>query len=399
MRKLNVLRTVLLGFGLLSISLAWSVYNCFMPEILSNYISSAAVIGFLMTIDNYLGLFIQPAVGVLSDRTRTPFGRRMPFLMVGMPLTAVFLLLLSTYINLYVIIISMIFTNLFMSIFRSPLISLMPDITYTENRSMANSILNVMGGFGALSAFFVGSLLWNRNNSYPFIFAAVVMIGAFFIIFKFIKEKEETTHCEKSEEENQSGFITVLRSSNNKNLLLLSGAIFCWFTAYSSVETFFSLYGERYLHIKISDAALSFAFISLSFLLFSIPAGVLGTKFGKKKTILAGISGTIIYFIAAYFLTDINFIRILFVLIGMSWAMININAYPFITDMAPEGQTGTYTGIYYMLTSAAAITAPPLLGAVIDASGYRYMFAFPAFFSVLAFVLIYKVNNSMDKKI
>ncbi|MFT8315412.1 MAG: MFS transporter [Clostridium sp.] len=89
MKKLNYKKTFLLGFGFFAVSITWSVYNAFMPKLLSNFIASSALIGFIMTIDNYLALFIQPAVGMYSDRINTRFGKRMPFLMLGMPLAAI----------------------------------------------------------------------------------------------------------------------------------------------------------------------------------------------------------------------------------------------------------------------------------------------------------------------
>lgn len=146
-----------------------------MPKLLSNFIVSSALIGFIMTIDNYLALFIQPAVGMYSDRINTRFGKRMPFLMLGMPLAAIFVTLIPNNTNLKTMIIFLVLMNLSMSIFRSPVVALMPDITYEENRSKANSIINFMGGIGSLVAYFVGSLLWDKNPAHPFYLAAVLI--------------------------------------------------------------------------------------------------------------------------------------------------------------------------------------------------------------------------------
>lgn len=109
-----------------------------MPKLLSNFITSSALIGFIMTIDNYLALFIQPAVGMYNDRINTRFGKRMPFLMVGMPLAAIFAAMLPNNRGFISILVFLILMNLSMSIFRSPVIALMPDITHKQNRSKAN---------------------------------------------------------------------------------------------------------------------------------------------------------------------------------------------------------------------------------------------------------------------
>lgn len=147
----------LLGFGFFAVSITWSVYNSFMPILLSRFTKNALLIGFIMTIDNYLALFIQPAVGTLSDHIDTKIGRRMPFLLIGMPIASIFLFLIPSYSGFISLIVFLICMNLAMSIFRSPVISLMPDLTPKELRSKSNSIINIMGGIGAIMAY-----LWVR---------------------------------------------------------------------------------------------------------------------------------------------------------------------------------------------------------------------------------------------
>jgi Na+/melibiose symporter-like transporter len=398
MKKLNVPKTLLLGFGFFSISITWSVYNSFMPVILSNFIKKASVIGMIMTIDNWFGLFIQPTVGMLSDKVNTRFGRRMPFIMVGMPLAIIFIILLSMSTSLKTIIIFLVLTNLSMSIFRSPVIALMPDITYTEHRSMANSIINFMGGVGSVIAYFIGSKLWDKDPRYPFFLAAALMTMSLIILLTFFNEKRDVLFYETSEETEKRNFIESFRNTKNKrNVIFLLCAILFWFIGYNGIETFFTLYGKNYLKISASAGALSFTFISLSFLIFAVPAGIIGTKLGKGKTIKIGIIGLIICFIIAYFLKDINIIRIVFVIAGINWALININSYPFVTDMAPKGETGAYTGFYYFFSSAAAILSPPMLGGIIDTIGYRYMFGFAALFFILAFISISQVKYIQEE--
>lgn len=391
MNKLNYKKTFLLGFGFFAISVMWSVYNSFMPKILSNYIGSTAIIGFIMTIDNYFALFIQPTVGSISDRINTRFGKRMPFIMVGMPLAFIFIILLANYTNLRTLILFLVLTNLSMSIFRSPVISLMPDITHKENRSKSNGIINFMGGIGAVIAYFIGSKLWDMNEKYPFYLSAVLMLVSFIVLFIFIKEKRDVIEYEKGEE--KVGIFKGLSATlKNKNVLNLLLAICSWFIAYQGIEAFFTLYGVKYLGLQTSAASFSFTFISLSFLIFAIPAGIVGTKFGKKKTISFGVFGLMLSFLVIAFLKDIRQIRGMFVICGFFWAMININSYPFVTDMAPKGQTGIFTGMYYFFSSIAAIVSPPLLGLVIELIGYKYMFFYGTLFLVLAIVFIQKID-------
>jgi len=389
----NFRKVLLLGFGFFAISLTWSVYNAFMPKILSDYIGSSALIGFIMTFDNYFALFLQPAVGMYSDRLNSRFGRRMPFIMIGMPLAALFTFLIPFHQSLIILIFFIVCMNLSMSVFRSPVIALMPDLTRTEHRSKANSVINFMGGIGALIAFFIGSILWDYNEGFPFYLAGFLILISFVILFSFIKEKRDVINYEVSEE--KIDFKVGLRSAiKNKNALFLLLAILSWFIGFNGIETFFTRYGEEYLNIKVSAASFSFAFISLAFLIFAIPAGFIGTKIGKKRSIVIGIIGIIFGFIVLFFLKDILFIRFVFLLMGCFWALVNINSYPFLAEMAPVGFIGTYTGLYYLFASIANIVSPPLLGAILDFIGFKYMFLYGTFFIIVSLFMILKVRDN-----
>ena len=147
-----------------------------------------------------------------------------------------------------------------------------------------------------------------------------------------------------------------------------------------------------YLGIDVSAAAFSFTFISLSFLVFAIPAGIIGTKIGKKKTITIGLIGAMSIFFILIFVRDILIIRILFIVLGVAWSMININSYPFVAQMSPLGYLGTFTGMYYLFSSIANIVSPPLLGLLFDLIGYNCMFVYGLFFMLIAFLFMRKVK-------
>lgn len=395
--KLDYKKTFILGFGFFAISITWSVYNAFMPLLLGNYLKSAALIGFIMTIDNYLALFIQPAVGFYSDKINTKFGRRMPFIMVGMPLAAVFMFLIPQTKSLYALVFALLFMNLSMSIYRSPVIALMPDITAKQHRSKSNSIINFMGGIGSLIAYLIGGKLFELNDGYPFILSSFLILFSFGVLFLKIKEKRDVLHYEAAEEKRNllQGLAIALRDKNARNLLF---AICSWFIAYNGIETFFTKYGQSYLGIQPSQATTTLAFISISFLVFAIPAGIIGTKIGKKNTIRMGVALAVLLTLAISFLKPeqsnmLLLMRILFLGVGFAWASININSYPLVADMSPLGLLGTYTGVYYLFSSIANIISPVLLGFLIDRIGYQIVFLYGAFFFGLAFLFISLVHD------
>ncbi|MEX2103907.1 MAG: SLC45 family MFS transporter, partial [Bacilli bacterium] len=382
-QKLNWGKILLLGFGFFSISITWSLYNAFVPIFLEKFISSVFWIGIIMTIDNYFGLFIQPLVGTLSDRTNTKYGRRMPYLLVGMPIAALFVFFVPFHFNFITLFVTIVVMNMSMSIFRSPTIALMPDITPRALHSKANGLINFMGGIGAVLAFGVGSILYKMNIALPFILAGVLILVSLAIMFWQIKEKRDVIHYTVETKEKFS--FKALRTPNVLFLLL---AIFFWFVSYQGVETLFTLYGKNHIGIDESAAAMSLAFFSLAFVLFAIPSGLLGTKFGKKPMIVIGIVGLVMVFSSLIFIQDMWTMRGVLLLGGLFWACININSYPVVIEMAEVKDIGQFTGFYYLFSSLAAIASPPLLGMLIDGFGYGVLFIYAVSAMVIALICI-----------
>src|SRR4030065_880148 len=187
--RFNYGRIFLLGFGFFGISIIWGVYNAFVPVFLADKFQlDVRWIGFFMTLDNIAALLIQPPVGALSDRLRTPIGRRMPFILIGAPIGAIAfgLIPLAAVLPLFVACT----TTLLLSVAfgRTPVVALMPDITPSQNRSQANGIINFMGGIGSIIAFLGGARLYEINPAYPFWLGSGLVILAALLVFLFIRE-------------------------------------------------------------------------------------------------------------------------------------------------------------------------------------------------------------------
>lgn len=365
-------KTWLLGLGFFSISLTWALYNAFVPLFLDNYLKSAALIGFMMTIDNYFAMFLQPWIGHRSDKIRTRFGRRMPFLLIGMPLGAVFAALIPLHNSFVTLVLFMVLMNLSMSLFRAPTVALMPDITPEAKRTRANGIINFMGGIGSVLAFGVGSKLYGIGSYVPFLFAGITMLVCMVVLKAVIKEPVIAgLPTERTGDQQQP---IRIKDQLDRTTLFILGAIFCWFVAYQGVEALFTLYGTKHLGMSDGDASFSLTFFSLAFLAFALPSGWLGAKFGKKKVIMIGVAGLFLVFASIVFVDSVALLRVMLIVGGIFWACININSYPWVISTGSEESIGTRTGIYYFVSSLAAITSPPLLGWVIDVFGYPALF-------------------------
>ena len=286
--KFNYGKIFLLGFGFFGVSVIWSVYNAFVPVFLANKFDLApAWIGFFMTLDNIAALFILPPVGAWSDRLRTPIGRRMPFILIGAPISALAfgIIPLAAVLPLFVACTSTLLLS--MALWRTPVVALMPDITPSPKRSQANGIINFMGGIGAIIAFLIGSSLYKQNPNFPFWMGSGLVIVAAVLVFVFIKEPKELRATEK-----QPSMFDSLRETlrdPDRSALRLFLAIFSWFVGYNAIEAFFTLYSVNHLNLNEADGAAILGHLSLFFVLFALVGGLVGARLGRRVTISMGL--------------------------------------------------------------------------------------------------------------
>jgi MFS family permease len=389
-------KTFVLGFGFFGISLIWPIFNNFVPIFLKEeFMLSATMIGFIMTWDNYLNLFVQPIVGERSDHSWTRIGRRKPWLLVGAPLAAFFFITVPIMGTVPAIMIAILLTNISMAIFRSPTVALLGDLFPSTQRSTANGIINLMGGLGAILAFLVGGLLYSYGKIAPFAFGSLVLLAAITVVVIFVKEPRRDQVEVVTEE--KSGFIQnfreVLNSSDRSGIYILL-AILCWFMGFNALETWVSSFGKFTLGIDAGRMAILTSGLALMFVLFAIPSGLLATRYGKRRIILIGITGLTILMIFGLFISSQLMLIAFLILAGCFWALINVNSLPMVYDLGSNARIGAFTGLYYLASSLAAILGPQIVGVLVDVTGdnYRIMFVFSALFMALAGYFMLRVR-------
>jgi maltose/moltooligosaccharide transporter len=291
-----MVRLFLLGFGFLEISIIWPIFNNYVPIFLKEeFALSATAIGFVVTWDNYLNMFIQPIVGESSDRTLTRIGRRKPWMLVGAPLAAIFLIGIPFADSVIVIMFAILFTNVAMALFRSPTVALLGDLFPSNQRSTANGIINLLGGLGTIIEFLIGGVLYSLGRITPFVFGSVVMLAAIGVVLLFIREPEFPP--EDEEKDTKQGFLSnlgeILKASDRSGLVILL-AILCWFLGYNALETWISSFGKFELRIDEGMMSMLTASMELTFIIFAVPSGLLATRFGRKRVIMVGIGGMVV---------------------------------------------------------------------------------------------------------
>ena len=378
----------------MSITLSWALFNSYVPIFLRAFVPSSALVGFVMSLDNVAGMTLQPWFGGRSDRTRTRFGRRMPYLMIGMPLAALAIPLLPQAPTLVALILAIIAFDLAMSVFRAPTVALMPDLTPGPYRSQANGIINFMGGLGALIAFFVGAALYRQDPAYPFFGASGMLMFALILLILVIREPDRAHMSD--DDVPADGILRAVRRLPREDLPLLWTllALFGWSLGQSAVETFFTTYTVVSLGWNESTGAFLFGFFALAFLLSALPAGWVGARWGQHATLARGLIALAVIVGAAPLARSPVLIGAALALAGVAWGLVTVNAYPRIVQLGSEETIGTSTGLYYFFTSLAASTGPPAAGAVMDLMGEAWLFGFSAVSFVAAWFCLRQAARS-----
>ena len=289
--KFNYGKLFLIGFGFFGTSVLWSLYNTYVPLLLAQKFSLDSVaIGFFMSIDNIAALFIQPPVGAWSDRVRTKLGRRLPFILVGAPIAAVAFGLIPLAASLPVFVACTVTTILAMAFWRTPVVALMPDVTPSHLRSQANGIINFMGGVGMVLGTSIGGILVKQNQAFPFWFGSALVILAAILVLIFVREPKVPVEEVTKEDPNMWKSLKDLFTGKHGDALRIFLAILFWFIAYNAIEAFLSLYGVNVLGLELGDAGRLVTSVGATFLIFSIPAGFIGAKLGRRKTISIGLT-------------------------------------------------------------------------------------------------------------
>ncbi len=298
-----------------------------------------------------------------------------------------------------------------MSLFRSPAVALMPDVTVKPLRSKANAIINLMGTAGGILVLVLGmvfatSAARNSLMSYTTFFGVVagVMLTALAIFLLTVREKawsrqmqEDSVRFGIEEEEEQSGEQRQLTGSEKRSLILILASIALWYLGYNAVTSKYSVYASNILQ---KDYNTTLLLAQAAAIVAYLPVGMIASKVGRKKTILAGVLMLATAFGVAGFLragSSTLLINAMFILAGIAWATINVNSFPMVVEMCSGGDIGKYTGFYYTASMAAQVITPMFSGFLMDKMGMTVLFPYAAIFVALAFVTMLLVKHGDSK--
>ena len=437
--KLNVKRTIWIGLAFFGILLVWQLYNSYCAPMLSflfvkhdyaelivghesetlkdllasgiitqaQYLDVQWKVGIIMALDNIAALFIMPIFGILSDKTKSKLGKRMPYIIVGSVVTAIALPFIPLFFSkgmattaslvgmIAGLIAMMVVIIIFMMSYRSPAVSLMPDFTAKPLRSKANGIINVVGyvggAFGAVFAMVipVTKYIDGSNKSLfmleiPFIVCSVILlISLGFLLWKVRENKlhkeldEEIARYDDAGESAESIKTEKMSKTNIRNLALILIAEALWFMSLNAMETFQTNFSMFWLNTSSSGGAVMTLLSGAASVIGFLVAGKIADKIGRKWTIFIGICVVALCYVGFIFFPQATAEEIaanpfksklpfmFFVLlptIGLGSSLIHICSFPLVTDYCTSDKLGRFTSLYYTASMLAQSVTPIAIG-------------------------------------
>lgn len=388
--RLDYKKILLVGLSFFVIHMIWAVCNITIPIYLGELGFAGFLIGAVMAVDNLFAIVFQPIFGVLSDRTSTSYGKRMPYLLVGIPVSALCFFLISLFSgDQAMLVILIVVLGFSVSVFRTPAMGLLYDLTPGPMRLKSNRMVNLLGGAGAVLALLVGGLLYDNKKIYPFAVVAMIAILAIILLYSLVKEPGETLMVD------EEGVISRQEKPKGQrlNLLFLLIGAFFLFAAMSVVETFFSTYAGKVLGAGIGTSFYMYMVFSIFMVIFAFPSEMLAHRVGRKNSVLYGLIALTAAFVLLIFMKSTTMLYILMAVAGAGWAVVSINSYVMVAELTLDRGIRRYTGFYYIISMLASIFGPILYGFLKDNVGDDFLFIYASVTAVFAFFFMMLVKH------
>ena len=174
------------------------------------------------------------------------------------------------------------------------------------------------------------------------------------------------------------------------------------------------MYSVNHLGLTEANGASLLGHLSLFFVLFALVSGVIGGRMGRRVTISAGLVLLVVLITTMFAISPetlatpltklpvlgtIRVISLFLMIAGIAWALININSLPMVVDMVEDARVGTYTGLYYLFSTLAAIAGPNVNGLIIQLTNkdYNSIMLMSPIFMAMALLLMFGVRRGEAK--
>lgn len=421
--KMNWSRAVLISLPFFAITIFWQAYDYIVPLMLTKHFHlSTTAYSAIMSIDNTVALIFLPLFGMLSDRISGKMGRRSPLILWGTIGGLVGLVLMNVADAGAVVgqntfaffMIALLIAVFFMSLYRSPATALVADCFIRPQRTKANAILNVIGALaGVVFSLVSRKLILSQDGIVIFTKCIYFVIASIFVssLIYFLIVRENKYVAQVNKQNVDLGLIdqktdikgstpTKLTKGETASLFFILGIIFLLNMGYNAYNTHYTNYLVTFLGMPASWTS-PYLLRVLLITVFMVPAAMLATKIGRKKSAIIGCIICAIGYFGSYTVASAsaNMLYVWFFLISIGFPMVSINLGPMVLELAKDRDSGRYMGYYYIAATIAQIAAPTFASLFINANGYQIIGLFAGIFCVLAGAMGFFVHHGDVKPV
>ncbi|MDR1928233.1 MAG: MFS transporter [Oscillospiraceae bacterium] len=381
-------RTVKISLAFAWISIFNGVLDSGLPLILSEELAKGGLglgdlqRGAVMALDNVLGLFLLPLFGMLSDRSRSKYGRRTPFILAGGIGAALSWLAAGFFLSggqRLAFLLALTAGLACIAISRPAALSLLPDFTRLEHRRSANAATQIISILA--TGISIGIVTVMTPRGFPKIFfataAAMALLIALFVAT--VKERRWLAQdsADTAADETTAEEPAPAPPSSRRNRIFLLLGVFFFYIAYNGLVSSLAPYATQVMGLHEKNFTIPQILCFLAAACAAIPVSKLAAHFNRRILLALGLLVMLFAFLLANTqkgLTPLMFVS--FVLVGLGYSVAIVNFYPFMLELSDPRQIGKNTGIYNNAMMLAMIITPVLSGALFEWLSIRILFPY-----------------------
>lgn len=396
-----------MSFGFLGVQIGYSLQNANTSRILSAIGADVHHLSYFWLAAPLAGLFVQPIVGLSSDKTWTRLGRRIPFILGGAIVSALAMFFMpnsehfaqlfpAVFFGAMMLLFMDVSFNVTMQPFRALVSDMVDESQRNKGYSIQSFLINVGAVFGSLLPFLL--TWWGIANEpeagqkvaptviWSFYIGGAVLLAS--VLWTSFRTKEyppeeyaKYNNIEEKENENPEkvSFLTLIKNVPNAMKQLAVTQFFSWFAlflmwVYTTQGIAQNIWGTTDATSNAFNEAgnwtgVIFAAYSVFAALFSLVITPLANKYGRRNVYVVSLILGGLGLLSMLFIKDKNLLFLPMIGVGIAWAAILALPYAILSSKLPAKQTGVYMGIFNATITIPQIAAGLLGGVLLSALG------------------------------
>ena len=380
----------IVGLGGLFAGVTGPLLSVFVPLLVQSTIGDRpTAIGAVMSIDNVLLLLLVPWAGAASDRASASGRGRLVMVLAAFVLASIGMALFASPVvgGATGLIAAMVLLHTGINSQRAPFQALLADLVPSRHRSFATGSVTFQMCVGAIVFLMLGQMLGMR----PAFLIAAGTVLAIAAVFALTLREPAASHSHAAEATFRSLFEAIRTAVGGRvaGMRAVVLASFLLQLTFQTFTTWFSLHGTERFGLRAEDVTIGMIAWAVGGVIGALPAGFIGSRIGRRQTMLIGFALMAVCLLALNSVTTIAQAAPLLALASASWTLPTVSAYPLFVEPIPKERRGVLAALFLLCMALGGAIGDPLNGAIFDFAGsYRPLFLLMAGYTALAFVTV-----------